>query len=80
MKKLFSIILILSFFTVGFPSNGVDKLDVRLKMVLNKNLHKHTTSGKNNILLKIAKQDLLNVFNPIDYVRTVKRSCYSVKF
>ncbi len=62
MKKLFSIILILSFFTVGFPSNGVDKLDVRLKMVLNKNLHKHTTSGKNNILLKIAKQDLLNVF------------------
>jgi minor extracellular serine protease Vpr len=62
MKNLILIILIMSFGSVGFSSDGIKKMDVRLKMVMNDQIHKQTASNGPIIIEKRTKRNLLNVF------------------
>jgi len=62
MKKLILLILTLSLITVGFSANGIKKMDVRLRMVMNEKIQKQTSSENRNLLKKAAKKNILNVF------------------
>lgn len=62
MKKLILFILLLSIVTVGYSADGLEKLDVRLKMLMKAKMQPQTVLGKNNPLAKQLNQKYLNVF------------------
>ncbi|MCK5146103.1 S8 family serine peptidase [bacterium] len=62
MKKVILFILLFSIVTVGYSADGIEKLDVRLKMLMKAKMQSQTVLSNSHPLAKQLSQKYLNVF------------------